>query len=149
MNKLTFAALRIANVTRLPVFKNSLYEPAHSMLDGSDWTPGDWLQAVVGELGEYANKRKKFQRGDITREEFAVEAAKELADVVIYLDLLALRCLDVSIQCEDPYGNITFQHAADPTGIDLGQAVMDKWNEVSERIGIALRIDENGVYTRK
>lgn len=125
---LTFTALREANTIRLPQFKNPHGELAHSMPDGSDWSPADWLQAVVGELGEYANFRKKFQRGDITLEQFAVHAAKELADVQIYLDILARRCLDVP---GSPH----------PTGVDLGAATRAKFNEVSERVGADVFID--------
>ncbi len=118
---LDFATLRHANVMRLPLFKNSKGLPAHSEPDGSDWSPAQWVQAVLGELGEYANVRKKFERGDIDEATFMKEAAKELADVQGYLDILAFRL-----------------------GISLGQATMDKWNLVSERIGVALRIAPNG-----
>lgn len=109
---LTFSQLRKANVHRLPTFKNCHGEPAHSEPDGSDWIPAQWLQAIVGELGEYANKRKKFEIGDIDLEEFNEHAAKELADVQIYLDILAFRL-----------------------GIDLGAATVAKFNEVSARVG--------------
>lgn len=109
---LSFAALRIANTQRLPLFKNKHGQLAHSKADGSDWSPAQWLQAVTGELGEYANLRKKFERGDVTAEEFQREAAKELADITIYLDILAKQL-----------------------GIDLGQAVTEKFNEVSRRVG--------------
>ena len=124
---LTFNVLRAANIVRLSEFKNKHGELAHNKADGSDWTPAQWLQAVIGELGEYANLRKKFERGDISFAEFAALAADELADVQTYLDLLALRCLD-------------HQNFVDPHGIDLGQATMDKWNEVSERVGSLVRI---------
>ena len=126
-NGLTFNALRGANTARLPQFKNSKGEQAHSKPDGSDWSPAQWLQAVLGELGEYANKRKKFERGDITAEEFAIEASKELADVQTYLDILAMRCLDT-------------QDAPHPHGINLGEATIDKFNEVSIRVGSDVRL---------
>lgn len=109
---LTFSMLRVANRARLPQFKNKHGEPAHAKSDGSDWSPAQWLQAMMGELGEYANFRKKFERGDITQEKFKYEATKELADVQIYLDLLAYQL-----------------------GIDLEQAVINKFNEVSKRVG--------------
>lgn len=125
--RLTFADLRKANLARLPVFKNKHGEPAHSKPDGSDWSPAQWLGAVIGELGEYANFRKKYERGDMTFDEFEVVAAKELADVQTYLDILALRCLDQV--------SVAGVYAAHPTGIDLGQATIDKFNEVSRRVG--------------
>lgn len=131
---LSFATLRAANVARLPLFKNKHGAPAHSKPDGSDWSPAQWLQAVVGELGEYANIRKKFERGDLSFEEFRILARKELADVQTYLDLLALRCLDVN-------------DYVDPEGIDLGEATTDKFNEVSERVGADVFIGGNCVRT--
>lgn len=109
---LTFAQLREANRLRLPLFKNKHGQPAHSTPDGSDWSDAQWLQALVGEVGEYANLRKKYDRGDIDLTTFTAEAGKELADIQTYLDILAFRL-----------------------GIDLGQATIDKFNEVSKRVG--------------
>ena len=122
---LTFNTLRQANVKRLPEFKNKHGEPAHSQPDGGDWSDAEWLQAVVGELGEYANLRKKVQRGDIGGPEATQALADELADVVIYLDILAFRL-----------------------GIDLGEAIMDKWNRTSERVGSNLHINAEGWHRR-
>lgn len=119
--RLTFSTLRGANLARIPTFRNKHGDLAHSESDGSDWSPAEWLQAMVGELGEYANKRKKFERGDLTEEEFSIEAAKELADVMIYLDILAYQ-----------------------VGVDLGQAVIDKFNEVSDRVNSPVKIDPWG-----
>lgn len=116
---LSFDVFRQANIMRLPLFKNSKGEPAHSKPDGSDWTPAQWCQAVMGELGEYANIRKKFERGDIDETEFLRLARKELADVQTYLDLLAYRL-----------------------GIDLGEATIEKFNEVSARVGAPVFISD-------
>lgn len=102
---------------RLPQFKNSKGQPAHSKADGSDWSPAQWLQAVTGELGEYANLRKKYERGDIHAADFYLAAKKELADVAIYLDILSFRL-----------------------GIDLGAAIREKFNEVSVRVGSDVRL---------
>mgnify|MGYP006921284249 CR=1 FL=1 len=123
---LTFRTLRAANIARLPQFKNKHGGLAHSQPDGSDWSPAQWLQAVVGELGEFANIRKKFERGDLTFEEYEIAAKKELADVQCYLDILARRCLDHKV----PH----------PAGVDLGAATRDKFNEVSRRIGCNVEI---------
>lgn len=128
---LTFNTLRNANIKRIPTFKNKHGKLAHSKPDGSDWTPSQWLQAVVGELGEYANVRKKFERGDLSLEEFQVEAAKELADVMIYLDILAQRCLDTPT-------------AVHPHGINLGEATISKFNEVSTRVNSDVFIKSDG-----
>jgi hypothetical protein len=110
--------------------------------DGSDWSPAQWLQAVIGELGEYANIRKKYERGDLNAEEFARLAAKELADVQIYLDILALRCLDFDAPILHASGFPLKHRIAHATGIDLGQATMDKFNEVSIRVGSRVRLVE-------
>ncbi len=117
MSQLTFDALRQANIARLPQFKNSKGLPAHSEPDGSDWSTSDWLEAIVGELGEYANVMKKVRRGDLTMEEALPMVTKELADVQTYLDILAFR-----------------------VGVDLGQATTDKFNEVSIRVGCDVRL---------
>ena len=124
---LTFRTLRNANVKRLPLFKNAKGEAAHSEPDGSDWSIAEWLQAVVGELGEFANLHKKVRRGDKTMAEAKQALADELADVAIYLDILAFRL-----------------------GIDLGEAIMKKWNETSRKVGAPLYIDaEDWHYTTK
>lgn len=91
---LSFDTLREATRTRTPRFKNSLGQPAHNSPDGSDWSPAVWLQALVGELGEFARVRHQYERGEMSFEDYSREAAKELADVQCYLDLLAMRALD-------------------------------------------------------
>ena len=111
-NGLSFRTLRAANEARLPLFKNSKGEPAHTQHDGFDWSISDWYEAMSGECGEFANLHKKFRRGDIDAETFQREAKKELADVAIYLDILAKRC-----------------------EIDLGDAIIEKFNETSTKIG--------------
>ncbi len=132
---LRFGTLRFANRFRLPVFKNKHGQTAHSKPDGSDWSPAQWLQAVVGELGEYANFRKKFERGDLSEHDFEEYAAKELADVQTYLDILAMRALDKPDQ----------PHAR---GIDLGAATMAKFNEVSLRVRADVFIENGLVMVR-
>ena len=106
MDQLSFAALRAVNVPRCEgAFDHGLM----------DWTPLEWAGALCGEAGEAANITKKMRRGDymptVTDQALAHHSlAMELADVVTYCDLLAARC-----------------------GIDLGQAVREKWNQVSEK----------------
>lgn len=141
MSPLKFETLRQANKARVGKFRNKHGGLAHSRTDGSDWSPAQWLQAMVGELGEFANLRKKFERGDIGLIDYAREAQKELADIQIYLDLLAMRALD--FQGSD--GN-KFVH---PTGIDLGQAVLEKFNEVSDRVGVDIKLRQRKLFTMK
>jgi NTP pyrophosphatase (non-canonical NTP hydrolase) len=110
--ELSFNDLRQANIRRLPQFKNSKGFPAHSEPDGSDWPLDAWANAVQGELGEAGNIIKKIRRGDFTLEEARKDLAREFADVVTYLDILAFRA-----------------------GIDLGDATREKFNEISVRVG--------------
>lgn len=121
---LRFIDLRRANEGRCrpPYFKHTI----------KSWTPCKWTTALAGEVGEAANIIKKVHRGDYTLDEMmpgptaitmtaALEGghvvtvreaiARELADVICYVDLLAAR-LD----------------------IDLAEAVAAKFNEVSKRV---------------
>lgn len=120
---LTFNALRGANLARLPEFRNKHGGLAHSKTDGSDWSPAQWLQALVGELGEYANIMKKVERGDLTKEEAAPLIADELADVQTYLDILAYQ-----------------------VGVDLGEATRAKFNRVSIRVRSRVRLGADDWY---
>lgn len=123
MENLSFKTLREANLARLPTFRNAKGEFAHSQSDGSDWLLSQWSNAVLGELGEAANIIKKIERGDFSLDEARISLAKEFADVVAYLDILAHRA-----------------------GIDLGEATRAKFNEVSVRVGSPIRIIDNTVY---
>lgn len=120
---LTFRTLRDGNKRRVAFFHPNETKP---------WNPAQWLQAIVGELGEYANLRKKIERGDFPTygmhgKALLRELGDELADVVIYIDLLA-----------------------ESLGINLGEAVMRKWNAKSEERGIPLSIDaDDWHWTRK
>ncbi len=113
--------LRAANIIRLPQFKNAKGEPAHSKPDGSDWSLGEWSNAVLGELGEAANIIKKIQRGDISLEDARPALAKEFADVLTYLDILSYQA-----------------------GVNLSTATVDKFNEISRRVGADVFINLTG-----
>lgn len=116
-NGLTFNALRGANEARLPEFKNNKGETAHDAPDGSDWSPNDWMVAMVGEVGEAANVMKKVRRGDLTLEEAMPLLRQEYADAAIYLDLLAKR-----------------------VGINLGDAIVETFNAKSVKVGSRVRL---------
>ena len=104
MAHLTFGRLRAANVGRC----NNSFEPIES------WSEGDWGLAMAGEAGETCNLLKKRRRGeDIPLE----DVADEIADMVIYADLLAARM-----------------------GINLEEAVIRKYNTVSDRVGSDFRL---------
>lgn len=123
---LTFASLREANRARLPSYRNAKGELGGFTVDGSNWLLSQWSNALTGEVGETANLIKKIERDDLSLDATRSELAKELADVACYLDLLANRC-----------------------GIDLGQAVIDKFNEVSVRVGSPVRLTPYGHYLAK
>jgi NTP pyrophosphatase (non-canonical NTP hydrolase) len=93
----------------------------------SGWTLSDWFTAAVGELGEAANKAKKLNRvrdgipGNAeTEEELQAGLADEIADTVIYLDLLA-----------------------QAAGFDLESAIVSKFDRTSERIGSPERLADD------
>ena len=86
---LTFDAFSIANRERCE-------SPTGFKHDIGSWSLSDWLTATMGELGEAANIAKKLNRvrdgipGNSETEEQLREAFREeVADVFIYLDLLA------------------------------------------------------------
>jgi hypothetical protein len=114
MKDLGFEELRKANVERC--------EQVFHKLD--EWSPTDWATAVAGEVGEACNVIKKLRRLDgadqtldspKTRLLLRHMAVIELADVVIYADLLAARL-----------------------GMSLGDAVRSKFNEVSVKRGASV-----------
>lgn len=81
-------------------------ETFHSI---DSWSLTDWACAAAGELGEACNLIKKRRRGDDINTE---DIADEIADTLIYLDLLSSRL-----------------------GEELSIAVRRKFNAVSERTG--------------
>lgn len=109
MSPLTFDELRAANVARAEKWHDD---------DALPWSGADWSNAMCGEAGEAANVVKKLRRietniakrGAVTATDLTIDLADELADVVIYADLLA-------------------HHY----GLPLGEAVRAKFNEVSRR----------------
>lgn len=114
MSGLTFDKFREANVARCSKW--------HPQGLGS-WSSSDWLTAVTGELGELASllKMRNRERDGLPGNKFSPtdkQVADELADIFTYLDLLAAAL-----------------------GVDLGRAAIDKFNEVSKRVGFPDRIE--------
>ena len=112
--QLTFAEFRAANVARCIKWHPQGIE---------SWSPSDWLTAVTGELGELASllKMRNRERDGLPGNKFSPtdkQVADEIADMLTYLDLLAAAL-----------------------GVDLGFAVTQKFNEVSERVGFSDRIE--------
>jgi NTP pyrophosphatase (non-canonical NTP hydrolase) len=86
----------------------------------TDWTLPEWGNAVAGEVGEMCNVIKKIKRGDFDSNPLVGKdmLQKEIADIIIYLDLIATK-----------------------EGIDISQAIIDKFNEVSDRIDCNIKIN--------
>jgi len=75
--QLTLASLREANVRRCEAFGHAVEQ----------WSAIRWALALFGEAGELANAVKKLIRGDGSK----AAVAEEIADVLIYHDLLGAR----------------------------------------------------------
>lgn len=116
---LTFEGLTIVNVARA-----QRWHPGFPEQD--DWTGGDWAAAMAGEAGEACNVVKKLRRvetakqGRVTEQdtgELVEKLALELADLIIYADLLAAKY-----------------------GVDLPRAIRAKFNSVSLQFGFPERL---------
>ena len=111
---MNFSDLRRANRAR-----QSEYYVAVS---GFSWTGPHYGNAIAGEVGELCNVIKKLDRGlpsDVAQQESLLASiGDEIADVAIYLDLLA-------------------EHF----GIDLGECIRRKFNSTSERLGFLTRLE--------
>ncbi len=92
----------------------------------AQWSSGDWSNAMMGEAGEAANVVKKIRRletGVKARNSYSslsmlvMDLGDELADMIIYADILAERY-----------------------NIDLEAAIIRKFNAVSEREGFDERL---------
>ncbi len=95
------------------------------------WAPWEWSNAMAGECGEACNITKKMNRiwpanqfkqnwnkpEDQRMAELEAHLADELADVVIYADLLATRI-----------------------GRSLGECVREKFNAKSDEIGSPIKL---------
>jgi|GEM_PF-1579438 len=113
MDDLSFSHLRGMN--RLRCYR---WHPDQGV---DSWTLNDWATAVAGELGEACNICKKIKRAEdaVVGNKKAdsvlklrANLADEMADTVIYLDLMAAKA-----------------------GVNLGQAVTSKFNRKSNELG--------------
>jgi len=114
--EMKLSILRLMNVKRC----EEVFHPLNA------WTPTDWACAMAGEAGEVCNAVKKLRRladgtntaKDPQTESEAIKAiGAELADTIIYCDLLAARL-----------------------GLDLSVEVQAKFNEVSRRMNSTVRL---------
>lgn len=109
MNKLSFDDLRQANTARQIEWEG---EVAFSL---------EYLgNAMAGECGEACNVIKKIVRsrmGAVGRTATPKDLAEELADIVIYVDLIARK-----------------------EEIDLGEAIKAKFNKTSKNYGLGVKL---------
>lgn len=91
------------------------FQAANENYKGKSWSVAEWGNAIAGEVGELCNLLKKKIRGDegITDECIG----DEMADVVIYLDLLA-----------------------EKMKIPLWKSIVRKFNKSSQKIGSTVKI---------
>lgn len=79
------------------------------------WSATDWGCALAGEVGELCNFLKKIKRNhtmDITWSDIPPDAVKkEIGDIFAYLNLICIKL-----------------------GINMEDAIIDKFNEVSDRL---------------
>ena len=75
---LTFNRLAAANLLRC----EEVFRPIDT------WSESEWMVAIAGEVGEAANLIKKRNRPELIDVD---EVVDELADAVIYIDLLCTR----------------------------------------------------------
>ena len=122
--------LREVNGQRVLRWHEGRFSNSDFVGDGKDWNAADWSNATMGELGEMiealgrviqmANTVKKIRRQqtvgagmlDPGLEDLREQLGNELADMIIYADLLAAFC-----------------------EIDLAAAIVRKFNAVSDREG--------------
>lgn len=117
---LSLNQIRITNQNRCMLWHPTFMDPDDS------WTIADWSNAAAGEMGELCNVVKKLRRQqtglrgnqDASYTDLMMEAAKETADTILYLDLLAAKL-----------------------GFALGPAISVKFNEVSRREGFPQRLE--------
>ncbi len=116
---LTFEGFSATNRTRCE-------SPAGFNHTLDSWSLSDWMTATMGELGEAANIAKKLNRirdgipgNKETESELRAAFKDEIADVFIYLDLLA-----------------------QSQGIDLAEAVRSKFNRTSQKLGCPIMCED-------
>lgn len=119
MADLTFANLRRANLAR----------DAEKWGAMGAWSPELWLTRMMTEVGELAEEISRSAEADLAEIPFALggpagedgfkaRVANELADVAMFLDLLAASL-----------------------GVELGAAIVAKFNSKSAEWGVGVRLD--------
>ncbi len=110
---MNFADLREANWCR-----------AQQSYKLDDWSVSDWACALAGEAGEVCDavkKLRRFQTGTNfntkSKEDLIADIGREIADTIIYCDLLA-----------------------EFLGLDTWEVTKQKFNETSDKIGSTVKL---------
>jgi NTP pyrophosphatase (non-canonical NTP hydrolase) len=101
--------LRAANVLRLAT--------SEYYADKRDAGPEWWALCMAGEAGETCDAVKKMLTRHKRSGRTPEDIGSEIADVIVYLDLLA-----------------------DSLGLDMWDCVVSKFNEVSDRVGSPVKL---------
>jgi hypothetical protein len=113
--------------------------------------PAQQLMKAMAPLGQLANERKKYERGDWTRKEYNTLAITLMAQTNAAM-------IKYQVTAWEERRFITVN--PHPSGVELGGATTAKFNEVSERVKSSVRLggeegpcvyearDEPGTYGR-
>lgn len=88
------------------------------------------ITGLVAALGTYANESKKFDRGDINLTDLEVARCQLIGELHFWIRVISNVDLSAGAYLMTEIG----------TGVDLGEATRNKFNEVSERVGCAVRL---------
>lgn len=124
---LTFSELRAKSESRASRWHGARENLAVTRDGMMGWSLSDWFTACAGELGEAGNVIKKLNRfrdgmvgnRDASVTQLKLDLGHEIADTLIYLDLLA-----------------------NAAGINLEREVITKFNIVSARNGFPERLSD-------
>ena len=130
-------ANEVADVaTYLDILARRALDRVQTPVYREDDSPAQMLMILIANLGDYANTRKKLRRGDLSVEEFRQKAFPALTAAAAMMTHIANA--EAEATCVLHMSDRVLE--AHPVGIDLGEAVRGKFNEVSGRVGSRVRL---------
>lgn len=117
MEELSWQKLRETNVKRCETAFN------HKL---NEWSHLEWAAAAAGELGELINKLKKRHRSlsQSDKEVTDTDIAHEIADTILYLDLLAASLgIDTARAIKEKFDLVSLRPEC-PSNLKLGESLM-------------------------
>ena len=97
----------------------------------TNWSISDWLMAMAGEAGEACNAGKKLRRIEEQIANISIEPERQLSNVEDAYDKIAEELADTVIYCDLVAARI---------GRSLEDAIKAKFNKVSEQYGFPERL---------